>query len=586
MVFRKYAITVLFILTLFAAGCDMWNGTEDLLDIGSPSDGASLILSLSTNGSRTALPDFASELSSIAITITHTVSLAEQSATIDPDSESSVSFNSLDSGTYSIYAEFFSSDGTAVATASENCSVTSGNTTWVDLSAAYNSTSGTGDVSLEISWPSSVAASGIIWAIGDSADMAGAITAGSLVTEIDISSLTSYTITADGLDSDAYYLYMKFLDADGHNLGVFIDSVNIYAAMTTDHWLKSDGDLISTLVFTEDYFKSQNTELNSLQFFDDSGLPTDTQISFSDGSTVNLTLKSVSTLGFCASFENDGRNVDYDWNGSVSGSLSSGELISSLNVTSSNILILTVTAPDGGSAVYSYHITPGNIVSFDTNGGSWTGSTPAGEYGDGSSLALPVESDLNRSGFTLTGWEDRDMNFYSPGDLVTINDDYDFTAVWTESCTIYYYSGVSLVGQESGIIPGEGVTLSTADGLGASHGSFKFAGWDTDPNAETSVYFKDEFITDNLDITMGDDDLLLYAVWTDGTPVRTLEELESVSSDLTADYVLTRDIDISLFSVPLGDGGTPFSGSFDGLNHTFSKLNLSNPTPTPACSVM
>jgi hypothetical protein len=81
--------------------------------------------------------------------------------------------------------------------------------------------------------------------------------------------------------------------------------------------------------------------------------------------------------------------------------------------------------------------------------------------------------------------------------------------------------------------------------------------------------------------------LLVVAFW---SPVRvhaavsitTCTELQAMSDDLTADYVLANDINCTGFDpdndgkgfIPVGTSGTPFTGSFDGAGHTISNLTI------------
>ena len=77
--------------------------------------------------------------------------------------------------------------------------------------------------------------------------------------------------------------------------------------------------------------------------------------------------------------------------------------------------------------------------------------------------------------------------------------------------------------------------------------------------------------------------------------IATAEELAAVNEDLTADYVLTADIDLRGEEwTPLGafapsgeteeeqetpDPAVAFTGTFDGNGHTISNLTISQPVP-------
>lgn len=70
------------------------------------------------------------------------------------------------------------------------------------------------------------------------------------------------------------------------------------------------------------------------------------------------------------------------------------------------------------------------------------------------------------------------------------------------------------------------------------------------------------------------------------THIYTLEQLQAMKDDLTADYELMNDIDASATSgwnggagwEPVGSYTTPFSGSFDGRGFTISNLTINRPT--------
>ena len=67
--------------------------------------------------------------------------------------------------------------------------------------------------------------------------------------------------------------------------------------------------------------------------------------------------------------------------------------------------------------------------------------------------------------------------------------------------------------------------------------------------------------------------------------VTTLDELQAVQSDLSADYVLGNDIDASETEMwnsgagftPIGNYEDPFSGSFDGQGYTVDGLYINRP---------
>lgn len=73
---------------------------------------------------------------------------------------------------------------------------------------------------------------------------------------------------------------------------------------------------------------------------------------------------------------------------------------------------------------------------------------------------------------------------------------------------------------------------------------------------------------------------------TQTTPVSSLNDLQDMQNDLAGNYYLTADIDASATSTwnggegfdPIGDGATPFTGTFDGGGYTISNLTINRPT--------
>lgn len=65
----------------------------------------------------------------------------------------------------------------------------------------------------------------------------------------------------------------------------------------------------------------------------------------------------------------------------------------------------------------------------------------------------------------------------------------------------------------------------------------------------------------------------LYGVF--GKPIRTIQDLRNVSNDLGGSYLLLSDIDLNgLEWVPIGTKDTPFTGVFNGFDHTISNFKV------------
>lgn len=62
--------------------------------------------------------------------------------------------------------------------------------------------------------------------------------------------------------------------------------------------------------------------------------------------------------------------------------------------------------------------------------------------------------------------------------------------------------------------------------------------------------------------------------------ITTAEQMNNVRNDMSAHYVLTNDIDLSGYNnwVPIGTSSNPFTGTFDGNNHSIIGMTITNVT--------
>lgn len=180
--------------------------------------------------------------------------------------------------------------------------------------------------------------------------------------------------------------------------------------------------------------------------------------------------------------------------------------------------------------------------------------------------------------FTITVVDDAGQSSTKVSSSYQLNDT-EVTLDMSETYTLKYYNNGTLESStsynENDIITVDSTCNSGPDGK-------TFAGWDTDVSADTTVYYEAESGTDKLNITMGTTDITLYAVWVEGTPIRTVEEFYEISSDtdLTdTDYSLTSDLDMSGISLsPIGTETNNFTKSFYGLDHILSNVSMTATT--------
>ena len=72
------------------------------------------------------------------------------------------------------------------------------------------------------------------------------------------------------------------------------------------------------------------------------------------------------------------------------------------------------------------------------------------------------------------------------------------------------------------------------------------------------------------------DDYNMLFAYSEYAPVRTIEDLQNISTNLSKKYMLLNDLDLKGISwEPIGTQSTKFSGEFDGNGHTISNLKVS-----------
>ncbi|MDC7221785.1 MAG: InlB B-repeat-containing protein [Spirochaetales bacterium] len=232
-------------------------------------------------------------------------------------------------------------------------------------------------------------------------------------------------------------------------------------------------------------------------------------------------------------------------------------------------------------------------VSYEANGGTFTDDyTTSFTVEEGGSFTLPSNSDINYDGYTLLGWSDDDDDSTYTASNTTIEDVYSdltYTAVWEEdteevtySLNYYDYNG-DLYYSDSGYTSSDTVTIDfTSTSTGTGPDGYTFAGWSTDETeldaaATTNYYIADSGSSSDDYLYIGTEDVSLYPVWVAGTPIRTPEEMAAIYDDLTEDYYLTRNIDLTADTTDstLSYGtSSSFTSNFYGWNHSLTNLSM------------
>ncbi|MDO1583464.1 beta strand repeat-containing protein [Rhizobium oryzicola] len=129
-----------------------------------------------------------------------------------------------------------------------------------------------------------------------------------------------------------------------------------------------------------------------------------------------------------------------------------------------------------------------------------------------------------------------------------------------------------------------GSVLLRADNSGTGTGTVTFAsGMKAYATGGVSIYYNPTSYTSPTDYSANagaGTTLTAYML------VNTLQNLQDINDNLSGKYALGRDIDASATAswntgagfVPISDGSTPFTGSFDGQNHTITGLTIKRPS--------
>lgn len=114
-------------------------------------------------------------------------------------------------------------------------------------------------------------------------------------------------------------------------------------------------------------------------------------------------------------------------------------------------------------------------------------------------------------------------------------------------------------------------TTTIADGSSLSKSGYTFTGWTENADGSGSAYAPGDPYT--FEYT----DRILYAQWAvnSAITISTAEDLAAMQSDLSADYVLDGDIDLSSVPnwAPVGSLSNPFTGTLNGNGYSISNLS-------------
>jgi uncharacterized repeat protein (TIGR02543 family) len=227
-------------------------------------------------------------------------------------------------------------------------------------------------------------------------------------------------------------------------------------------------------------------------------------------------------------------------------------------------------------------------VAYDKNGAT-SGTVPydGNEYAHGDTVTVMGNTgSLAKTGYKYTGW-----NTMADGTGETYTEDQEFPmgrsqvrfyAKWTANSVATYTVSYNANGATGGNVPvnttnyevGQSVTVQGNSGSLVKT-DYDFAGWNTAADGSGTSYAA------GASFAMGNANVTLYARWTTNiTFINTDADLNAVRGNLSGKYKLMADIDLSInYSAgwtPIGTDAAPFTGTFDGNNHTVSNLTISS----------
>ncbi len=164
-----------------------------------------------------------------------------------------------------------------------------------------------------------------------------------------------------------------------------------------------------------------------------------------------------------------------------------------------------------------------------------------------------------KQGYELDGWYDGSDKV---SDYYRVIDNRTLTARWLKLYTVQFYDGGTLLDYLTQTVP-EGRDIELP---GEAETGFILDGW--------LIFNAGEPLTGRYPVNH---DINLYAVKV--IEIRTPDELDDIRNNLSANYKLITDIDLSPFNwVPIGSSTTPFTGKLNGNGYRIMNLKIDNST--------
>jgi formylglycine-generating enzyme len=342
--------------------------------------------SASGKAARTIVPDLVATASSFTVTLTSESSPPAAQLQSTASSVGSVTIAGVEAGAWDIAVAAKASDGSVIASGSyPGLAVAANSTPSVTVTLSPNTSTGTGSISLAVSVQA--AANSLVWNLENST---GDTVAGPSAVSLTSGDGVTYsgTISVANVPTGIYSLVMTIKNGTT-SLGTFRESANVYANLTSDRWILSDGTLAGGRTFAANELLDSNGSLSDLVIHqgDSSNIP-----AFFSSSIQNFSVGTIGkgpTISFTPTSSVDGQTISYVWNSSTSQAIVSGRTSGALAMQSgTNTLAVSVVAPNGTTNT-TYTITMNWIPDYSgiegvkmvpVAGGTFSLCTGSGDY--------------------------------------------------------------------------------------------------------------------------------------------------------------------------------------------------------------
>ena len=355
------------------------------------------------SSARTILPDFASLIESISVSV---IATGQSQRTLTASASESVTFTGLAATTWTISVAAIKG-GSVIGTGSGSVVLFSGSTASVIIPITFlGFDSGTGTLALPLTWPSSTGVDYLDWSVDG-----GAASAASVSTDLGTGVSSTNLSASLGAGTHTLALNFKAGGSRGTSAGCFVESVDIWAGLESGSWIDGSGTVKGAMAFVVGDFLDSNANLGGLLVQDGSTSGATLAIGFSSSTTDYplYTIPTTQSIVFTPTESVSGQYITYSWNGGAVTELASGIPSANLAFNTSaydNTLVITVRAPDGVSAQtytltwHSAGVTVG--VSTATNYQALTFADYAPTIKRGDSLTLKTNNAVLAA--LNTGW--------------------------------------------------------------------------------------------------------------------------------------------------------------------------------------